>query len=139
MSFQGLVNYWDNPSMSNHGGSDGSATFTSNKWWGVNRTPGKYYIGISSSGLSAFVLHKNNPIGQIGNFNNQLSNPRQSGTVKLPEGNTAIILQPMVNPGSTGTISRIIVIDSDKLVGLQSVIDEDMPYFDYKTMPITIK
>lgn len=57
----------------------------------------------------------------------------------LPNGNTAIIVQPMVLSGSTGTISRIIIIDFDKLVGLQSVIDEDMPYFDYKTMPITIK
>lgn len=139
MSFRGLVNYWIDPSMDNHGGSGGSVTATSNKWWPVdNLTPGRYYVGTTSSGLSAIIIHKNNPIGRIGNLNSQLSNPKQAGFVTLPEGNNRIIIQPMVVPNTTGTISQIIIIDSDKINELKSIVDEDFPYFDYNTMPITI-
>lgn len=137
MTFQGLINYWTDPSMHKHGGSGGSVTFTTNQWWTVNKvTPGRYYIGVTSSGLSAFVIHKTNPIAQIGNANSQLSNPKQLAFATLPEGNTSIAIQPMVNRDSTGTVSQLIVIDGNKIDGLKSIIGEDFPYFDYKTMPL---
>lgn len=130
-----IINHWPDPRFGKHGGVDGKVTLTTNAWWTLPDLPaGRYRIVTESSGLSAFVIHRY-PSGQIGNLNSQLSDPRQTGTFTIDS--TGVVFQSMLPDGGTATISKLMIIDSDQWDQLKTLMGEEIPYFDNRTMPLT--
>ncbi|WP_288439455.1 hypothetical protein [uncultured Bifidobacterium sp.] len=129
-----IVNYWPDPLFKKRGGVDGVVTLTTNAWWTLPDLPaGRYRIVTESAGLSAFVIHRY-PEGQISNMNSQLSNPRQ--TVMFTIDSPGVIFQPMLPSGRTATISKLMIIDADQWEPLKTLMGEEIPYFDNRTMPL---
>lgn len=128
-----IVNHWPDPLFKKRGGVDGVVTLKANAWWELPDLPaGRYRIVTESAGLTAFVIHKY-PTGQISNMNDQLSNPRQ--TVMFTIDSPGVIFQPMLPSGRTATISKLMIIDADQWEPLKTLMGEEIPYFDNRTMP----
>ena len=64
----------------------------------------------------------------------QLSNPRQTGTFTIDS--PGVIFQPMLPSGRTATISKLMIIDADQWEPLKTLMGEEIPYFDNRTMPL---
>lgn len=129
-----IINHWSDPRFLRHGGVDGVVTLKANAWWELPDLPaGRYRIVTESAGLTAFVIHKY-PTGQISNMNSQLSNPRQTGTFTIDS--PGVIFQPMLPSGLTATISKLMIIDADQWEPLKTLMGEEIPYFDNRTMPL---
>lgn len=129
-----IVNHWPDPRFGKHGGVDGIVTLTTNGWWVLQDLPaGSYRIVTESAGLDSFVIHKY-PNGQISNMNSQLSDPRQ--TVTFTIDSPGVVFQPMLPPGGTATISKLMIIDADQWEPLKTLMGEEIPYFDNRTMPL---
>lgn len=129
-----IVNHWPDPRFVKHGGVDGIVTLTTNGWWVLQDLPaGRYRLVTESAGLTAFVIHKY-PTGQISNTNSQLSDPRQTATFTIDS--PGVVFQPMVPSGGTATISKLMIIDADQWEPLKTLMGEEIPYFDNRTMPL---
>ena len=129
-----IVNHWPDPLFKKHGGVGGVVTLTTNAWWTLPDLPaGRYRLVTESAGLSAFVIHKY-PTGQISNMNDQLPKPRQ--TVTFTIDSPGVIFQPMLPSGRTATISKLMIIDADQWEPLKTLMGEEIPYFDNRTMPL---
>lgn len=129
-----IINHWPDPRFVKHGGVDGKVTLTTNGWWTLPDLPaGRYRIVTESAGLTAFVIHKY-PTGQINNMNSQLSDPRQ--TVTFTIDSPGVIFQPVLPSGGTATISKLMIIDADQWEPLKTLMGEEIPYFDNRTMPL---
>lgn len=129
-----IINHWPDPRFLRHGSVDGVVTLTNNAWWTLPDLPaGRYRIVTESAGLSAFVIHRY-PTGQISNMNSQLSDPRQTGTFTIDS--PGVTFQPMVPSGGTATISKLMIINADQWEPLKTLMGEEIPYFDNRTMPL---
>lgn len=129
-----IINHWPDPRFVKHGGVDGIVTLTMNGWWVFQDLPaGRYRIVTESAGLTAFVIHKY-PVGKISDMDNQLSNPRQTTTFTIDS--PGVIFQPMLPDGGTATISKLMIIDADQWEPLKTLMGEEIPYFDNRTMPL---
>lgn len=129
-----IVNHWPDPRFVKHGGVGGKVTLTANGWWMLQDLPaGRWRLVTESAGLTAFVIHKY-PTGQINNMNSQLSDPRQTCTFTIDS--PGVIFQPMLPAGGTATISKLMIIDADQWEPLKTLMGEEIPYFDNRTMPL---
>ena len=130
-----IVNHWPDPRFVKRGGVDGVCTINSaGKFWVISDIPsGRYRFVFESENLSNIAVSKLSGRQYVWILKEDLTKPRQ--TVEVQTEETGVAMNIFGNDDGTSKLSKLMVIDADQWEPLKTLMGEEIPYFDNRTMP----
>lgn len=131
-----IINHWPDPRFGKRGGVDGVCTINNTGvFWVIPDLPaGRYRFVFESENLSNIAVSSPSGWQYVWIPVEDLAKPRQ--TVEVQTEETGVAMNIWGNDDGTAKLSKLMIIDADQWEPLKTLMGEEIPYFDNRTMPL---
>ena len=131
-----IVNHWPDPRFVKHGGVDGVCTINQpGVFWVIPDIPaGRYRFVFESENIFKIAVSRPSGPQYVWVPTEDMTKPRQ--TVEVQTKETGVAVNIFGKADGTSKLSKLMIIDADQWEPLKTLMGEEIPYFDNRTMPL---